>query len=166
MEKTNENLSDLRKPLGRLSGLAFHEQQVYRKPKLLSLCVDGYEKSFPNYVRFDVFNINLPEVKGSSNFTLGHFSDVNWVFIISLILSFIAFVSTFDSICGEKQAGTLRLMLAEAIPRHKILLGKYLGIMLTLGIPLLIGLLVSLIIVITSNVTWIQGNCAIQRHTR
>ena len=38
-EKTNKNLSDLRKPLSRLNDLAFHEQQIFRKPKLLSLCV-------------------------------------------------------------------------------------------------------------------------------
>ncbi len=156
-EKTNKNLSDLSGSLDRLNDLAFFEQQVFRKPKLLSLCVEGYEKSFPNYVKFDIFKIGLPEVRSSVNFTFPHFSDVNWVFIISLILSFIAFVFTFDSISGEKEAGTLRLMLANNIPRYNILLGKYLGAMLTLCIPLLIGLLVSLIIVITSNVSGING---------
>ena len=151
-EKTNKNLADLSRSLGRLNDLAFFEQQIFRKPKLLALCVEGYEKSFPNYVRFDIFTIGLPEVKAPVNFTLPHFSDVNWVFIISLVLSFVALVLTFDSICGEKEAGTLRMMLANKIPRHEVLLGKYCGAMLTLCIPLLVGLLVSLIIVITSNV--------------
>jgi ABC-type transport system involved in multi-copper enzyme maturation permease subunit len=105
-KKTNKNLSDLRKPLSRLNDLAFHEQQIFRKPKALALCAEGYEKSFPNYVKFNIFTIGLPEVKGSVNFTLPYFSDVNWVFIISLILSFVAFVFTFDSNCGEKEAGT------------------------------------------------------------
>lgn len=156
-EKTNKNLADLSKSLGRLNDLAFFEQQIFRKPKLLALCVEGYEKSFPNYVRFDIFSIGLPEVKASVNFTLPHFSDVNWVFIISLVLSFVAFVLTFDSICGEKEAGTLRMMLANKIPRYKVLLGKYCGAMLTLCIPLLAGLIVSLIIVITSNVAGVSG---------
>ncbi|NQT02519.1 MAG: ABC transporter permease subunit [Planctomycetes bacterium] len=156
-EKTNKNLSDLSGSLDRLNDLAFFQQQVFRKPKFLSLCVEGYEKSFPNYVKFDIFTIGLPEVRSSVNFTFPHFSDVNWVFIISLILSFVAFVFTFDSMSGEKEAGTLRLMLANTIPRYNILLGKYLGAMLTLCIPLLIGLLASLIIVITSNVSGING---------
>jgi len=151
-KKTNKNLSDLRKSLSRLNDLAFHEQQIFRKPKALTLCVEGYEKSFPNYVKFNIFNIGLPEVKGSPNFTLPHFSDVNWVFIISLILSFVALVFTFDSVCGEKEAGTLRMVLANTIPRYKVLLGKYFGAMLTLCIPLLVGVLVSLIIVIVSNI--------------
>ena len=156
-EKTNKNLSDLSGRLDRLHKLAFFEQQIFRKPKLLSLCVEGHEKSFPNYVKFDIFKIGLPEVKGSTNFILPHFSDVNWVFIISLVLSFIALVFTFDSICGEKEAGTLRLMLANTIPRHKVLLGKYFGAVLTLCIPLLLGLIVNLIIVIASSITIISG---------
>lgn len=156
-KKTNKNLSDLRKPLSRLNDLAFHEQQIFRKPKALALCAEGYEKSFPNYVKFNIFTIGLPEVKGSVNFTLPYFSDVNWVFIISLILSFVAFVFTFDSICGEKEAGTLRMMLSNSIPRYNVLMGKYLGVMLTLCIPLLIGLLATLIIMMTSNITRITG---------
>ena len=156
-EKTNMNLSALSEHLGRLNDLAFFKQQIFRKPKLLTLCVEGYEKSFPNYVTFNIFTIGLPEVKASVNFTLPHFSDVNWAFIISLILSFVAFVLTFDSICGEKEAGTLRMMLANKIPRYKVLLDKYFGAMLTLCIPLLIGLIISLIIVITSNITGISG---------
>ncbi|MFC1605096.1 ABC transporter permease [Planctomycetota bacterium] len=156
-EETNKNLSVLSGRLDRLHKLAFFKQQIFCKPKLLSLCVEGHEKSFPNYVKFDIFTIGLPEVKGSTNFIFPHFSDINWVFIISLILSFIALVFTFDSICGEKEAGTLRIMLANTIPRHKILLGKYFGAVLTLCIPLLLGLIVNLIIVIASNVTIISS---------
>jgi len=58
---------------------------------------------------------------------------------------------TYDSICGEREAGTLRLMLAGSLPRHKILLGKYFGAVLTLCIPLVMGLLVNLIIVVSSG---------------
>jgi ABC-type transport system involved in multi-copper enzyme maturation permease subunit len=147
----------LSKHLGRLNDLAFFEQQIYRKPKPLSLCVEGYEKSFPNYVKFNIFTIGLPEVKGSSNFTLPHFSDVHWVFIISLTLSFLALVFTFDGICGEKEGGTLRMMLANTIPRHNVLLGKYLGAMITLCMPLFVGLIVSLVIATTSNIIYLSG---------
>jgi len=93
----------------------------------------------------------IPQIKGRGNFDLGRFSDMDLVFIISLILSFIALIFTYDTICGEKEAGTLRLILAASIHRHKILLGKYIGVMLTLGIPLLLGLLISLLIIISSR---------------
>jgi len=156
-EKTNENLAGLSKQSQQLYRLAFYRQSVWREPKPLALCTEGYEKSLPNCFTFDVFSSDLPEIKGRGNFTLSHFSNIDWAFIVSVILSFLALVFTYDSISGEKEAGTLRQMLANTIPRHQVLLGKYLGVVLTIGIPLLIGLLVSLIIVVASNVAVLSG---------
>jgi ABC-type transport system involved in multi-copper enzyme maturation permease subunit len=150
--ETNKNLSDLREECSdALYRAAFYQQEIYRKPKSLTLCAEGFEKSLPNRFRSNAFASDLPQVKGRGNFALPHFSDIDWVFIISTVLSFVALVLTYDSMSGEKEAGTLRLMLANTIPRYKVLLGKYFGAMLTLAIPLIAGLLVSLIIVISSE---------------
>ena len=150
-KNTNENLSGLSEQTKRLCDVALYEQTIYRKPKSLALCTEGFEKYFPNCLRFSVFLMYSPEVRSRANFDLARFSDIDWVFIISLILSFVALIFTYDTICGEKETGTLRLMLAASIHRHKILIGKYIGVMLTLGIPLLLGLLVNLLIVIFSK---------------
>lgn len=150
-KKTNGNLSALREQSSQLYRLAFYQQKVFRKPKPLTFCVEGFEKSLPNRFTFNVFTTELPAIEGRGNFTLPHFSDIDWVFIISLILSFVALAFTYDSICGEKEQGTLCLVLAGTIPRYKVLLGKYLAAMFTLGMPLLVGLLVSLVIVVSSK---------------
>ena len=152
-KETNKNLSDVREHSKHLYELVLYKQAVWRKPNPLTLCAEGFEKSLPDWFSFDPFSIDLPEVKSRSNFLLPHFVDIDWVFITSLILSFVALLLTYDSICGEREAGTLRLMLAGSIPRHKVLLGKYFGTMITLGIPLLLGLLANLIIVTSSNVS-------------
>ena len=151
-KETNKNLSDLRKQASQLYELAFYKQAIWRKPKPLTLCAEGFEKSLPNHFNFNIFDMHFPEVKSRSNFILPRFNDIEWVFIISLVLSFVALLLTYDSICGEREAGTLRLMLAGSIARHKVLMGKYAGAMLTLGIPLLLGLLVNLIIVLLTDV--------------
>jgi ABC-type transport system involved in multi-copper enzyme maturation permease subunit len=156
-EKTNENLEGLSGQSRQLYRLAFYKQSIWRKPKSLALCAEGFEKSLPNRFKFDIFSSDLPELKGQGNFTLSHFSSIDWVFIVSMILSFLALVFTYDSISGEKEDGTLRQMLANTLPRYEVLLGKYLGVILTIGIPLFIGLLISLIIVVTSNVAVISG---------
>lgn len=155
--KTNENLAGLKDQSRQLYRLAFYKQSIWRRPKPLTLCAEGFEKSLPNCFTFDVFSNDLPEIKGRGNFTLSHFSSIDWAFIVSVILSFLAMVFTYDSVSGEKEDGTLRQMLANTIPRHEVLLGKYLGVVLTIGIPLFIGLLVSLIIVVASNVVVISG---------
>ena len=146
---TNRNLSSLREQTNHLYELVTFRQVVWRRPKPLSLCAEGFENTLPDRFSFDPFTWDLPEVRSSSNFLLPHFSDIDWVFTISLIVSFVALLLTYDSICGEKQTGTLRLMLAGSIPRHKVLLGKYLGAMLTIGIPLVSGLMISLIVVVS-----------------
>jgi ABC-type transport system involved in multi-copper enzyme maturation permease subunit len=151
-QRTNENLAGFEQQSDHLYKLAFYDQNVYRKPKLLTLCAGGFEESLPSRFVFDAFSTSLPQLAGQSNFTLPRFTDLDWAYIVSLILSFIAFVFTYDSICGEREKGTLRLMLAGATPRVTFLLGKYLGLMLTLGIPLLLGILVNLIIVVALRV--------------
>ncbi len=148
---SNRSLAALRDRTSRLYRLALHKQDIYRAPKSLTLCVEGFEKSMPNYYRLNAFSKELPQIKGRTNALMFGFFDVDWVFIVSLFLSFGAMVFAHDSLCGEKEAGTLALLLAGSVPRHKILLGKYIAIMLTLGIPLLLGILVNLLIVTRSN---------------
>jgi len=156
-KKTNENLSGFRNQAGQLYKLAFYEQDIWRKPKALTFCVGGYEKSLPNCFGTDVF-LSVWWVKGRHNFLLHHFWDLDWVFIISLPLSFMALFFTYDSICGERDAGTLRLILSRPIPRYKVLVGKYAGAMVTIGLPLSVGLLVSLIIIISSGIVELHTN--------
>ncbi len=157
-KKTNENLSALREESNQLYKVAFYKQGIYRKPQSLGLCAEGFEQSLPNFFKVNAFTAELPDTEGQANFALPHFSHVDWVLIISLILSFTALVLTYNSICGEKEAGTLRLTLANTIPRHKVLLGKYAGTMITLAIPLIIGMLVSLIIIVPSKDVVIGGS--------
>jgi len=48
-------------------------------------------------------------------------------------------------------------MLSGSIPRHRILVGKYLGALVALAIPLLAGLLINLIIVLSSQIVDINS---------
>lgn len=147
----NENLSGFQEQVDHLYNLPFYEQHVYRKPKVLALCAGGSEERLPGHFSFDAFLIGLPSTAGQSNFTLPRFGDLDWAWIISFVLSFAAFVFAYDCVCGEREQGTLRLILAGATPRATVLLAKYVSLMLTLAIPLFLGLLVSLTILIASG---------------
>jgi ABC-type transport system involved in multi-copper enzyme maturation permease subunit len=151
-KETNRNFSTLNECSKRLLNLIAHKHVIWRKPKAISFSVEGFEKSLPDCFTFDIHSIDLPEVGGRTSFLLPNFSDMDWAFIISIFFSFLALVFTYDSICGEKQAGTLRLISASSIARHQTLLGKYFGVMLVLAIPLLLGFLINLIIIISSGI--------------
>ncbi|MBN1257972.1 MAG: ABC transporter permease subunit [Planctomycetes bacterium] len=59
----------------------------------------------------------------------------DFYYVINVMLSLLAILFVFDAICGEKETGTLRLMLSNAVPRHLVLLGKWIGGYLVLFTP-------------------------------
>ena len=65
------------------------------------------------------------------------FSQLDFVFFINIVGSLLAFAFTYDAISGERQQGTLRLMMTNPIPRAIFLLSKFLGSYLSFIISLL-----------------------------
>ena len=76
---------------------------------------------------------------------------VDWGFIIGYVLSLIALLFTFDSISGERERGTLRLTLANSIPRHTVLIGKFLGALISISIPFTLSTLMNLLVISTAS---------------
>jgi ABC-type transport system involved in multi-copper enzyme maturation permease subunit len=73
---------------------------------------------------------------------------IDLTFVIAILLSLAALVFTYDAVCGEKEDGTLKLMLAGGLARWKILLGKVLGGAATLAFPFLTSLGLGLLVVV------------------
>jgi len=61
--------------------------------------------------------------------------------VISMILSLFAILLVFDSFSGEREQGTLGLILSYPVGRIQLLIGKFLGALLTMAVPLTIGFL-------------------------
>lgn len=74
------------------------------------------------------------------------FGKADLLFNISFVVSLAVLIFTFNSISGEKEMGTLRMMISNSIPRSQILLAKIVGNYVTLLMPLIISLLIALII--------------------
>ena len=69
----------------------------------------------------------------SSDINIGEFDNdplpvifplIDFTFIVTILLSLVALLFSYDSICGEKEDGTLKLMLSNRFSRSKIILGK------------------------------------------
>jgi len=87
------------------------------------------------------------------------FPPLDLVFIVTIILSLTAILFSYDAVCGEREKGTLKLMLSNNISKAYILLAKWIGGMVGLLIPFLISLLLG-IIYITLNPTILWGSTA------
>ncbi len=120
---------------------------IYRSPSPLGFIAEGHEKDLPNAFAVDAFELAGPQTLLRRNYTLQRFDALDWVFTVGVILSFAAFAMTYDSVSGERETGTLRLCLSNSLPRATLLFGKYIGTIISLAIPLIIGICMNTLII-------------------
>ena len=101
--------------------------------------------------RFRPLIIGIP-----GNETSGSFDDnplpilfphLDFLFIVTIIMSLLALLFSYDTITSERQRGTLRLVISNSISRTKILFGKFIGGSASLLIPFILSLLVGVLYV-------------------
>ncbi len=88
----------------------------------------------------------------SEDTILAVFRSFDLSFIVQVILSLFAILFTYDSINGERESGTLKLIFSSAIPRARFVLGKLAGTWLGLALPLLLPFLLGALLVVLLRV--------------
>ena len=126
---------------------------VDRTPNPLSIFNVGFDKQLGNEVR--VSHTFVPSLwdagmHGSDNPFMDMFASIDIVFIFEVILSLLSLIFAYDTLAGEYERGTLRLVLTSHVRRGHILLAKYISAMLCLLVPLLMSLLLSVILLTTT----------------
>ncbi|MCY4569620.1 MAG: ABC transporter permease subunit [Candidatus Poribacteria bacterium] len=129
---------------------------LYKQPSPLHFCAEGGETFLPDRVDSSYYTerfwrLRYPDVNINMMNVGPDVSQVDWTFIIGYILSLVALIFTFDAISGEREHGTLRLMLANSIPRRTVLIGKFLGALISTTIPFMLAVLVNLLILSTAS---------------
>lgn len=74
------------------------------------------------------------------------FSRIDLVFVIRIVLSLFALLMAFDSFSGERERGTLPMVMACPVRRLEVAGGKFLGALLTVALPLTVGFLTVLVL--------------------
>ena len=83
------------------------------------------------------------------------FPHLDFLFIVTIIMSLLAILFSYDAITGERQSGMLRLVIANSISRTKILFGKLVGGAASLLIPFILSLLVGVLYInLNPNIQW------------
>jgi len=148
-QKTMENFQTTQEKCSSFSDVIFHTQFALSPPSSLSFLIDNNEEKLPNAITYNYF------VKGSlpyfasfrkrNDFSLSY-SPLDWTFVIAIIVSFFCLLFSYSSFSGEKVTGTLRLTLSNNIARWKLFMCKYTAILYVVFIPILFGMIISLII--------------------
>ncbi len=124
----------------------------FREPAPLSIFCSGIDQTLPS--QFTVDQINGLTLK-TDNFIDDHvsslFGKIDLLFMITYIISLLSIVFTFNSITGEKEEGTLKLILSNSLPRWKLLTAKFMGAFISVSIPLISSILFAVIIILFMN---------------
>ena len=118
------------------------------KPTPLSVFANGLADALPSYLgitRNGVTQGPPALVSASLSYLLGH---LDFLFIVGTVFSLLALLFTFDAVAGEREAGTLRITLANSLPRDVFLWSKLIGGYLVFVIPFLISLLFGLLVLV------------------
>jgi len=93
---------------------------------------------------FAVFSIVIAYAGGAQQGAVGlrslEFTIASLVSLVIYLVPLIALLLGFDAIVGERERGSLDLLLALPITRGEVLLGKYLGLAGALALAMLAGL--------------------------
>ncbi|MCY4570526.1 MAG: ABC transporter permease subunit [Candidatus Poribacteria bacterium] len=118
------------------------------KPTPLSVFANGLADALPSYLGITRNGITQGPpalVSASLSYLLGH---LDFLFIVGTVFSLLALLFTFDAVAGEREAGTLRITLANSLPRDIFLWSKLIGGYLVFVIPFLISLLFGLLVLV------------------
>ena len=134
--------------------LGIRRLNVDRPPNPMSIFNTGLDKRLGNEIWVShefVPSLWDAEIHGSDNSFLNIFASIDIIFIFQVVLSLLALIFAYDALVGEREHGTLRLVLTHPVSRGNILLAKYISAMLCLLVPLLVSLLFAMILIATST---------------
>ena len=104
--------------------------RIYRPPEVLSILVQGKDRALGNMAGINYLNIPdrltgyMSARQGARPKSISGFGSVDFAFLVRVILSLLVIFLTYGAVAEEKQSGTLKLALANALPRSSLLVGK------------------------------------------
>ena len=121
--------------------------KISKAPEPLAILVNGISNNIGQVAKVTIaFDPELIEPRSASNPALTIFEDIDLCYVLQVILSLIAILFAYDSIVGERENNTLKLLMSNSISREKIIVGKTLGGLISLILPLLIPFLLMFIL--------------------
>ena len=127
---------------------ALEVSKLILKPTPLSVFAKGLEDSLPGYLGMTRNGITQgppATFSGPLSELLGH---LDFLFVVSTVFSLLALLFTFDAVAGEREVGTIRITLSNALPRDLFLWSKLIGGYLVFVVPFLVSFLFGLLLLV------------------
>lgn len=121
--------------------------KIILPPEPLSVFAKGLDANVGRLYQLGSLGVEVQPNQQSINRLSSLFSIPDMLFVIKVVLALIAVLFTFDTVCGEKEQGTLKLMLAGRTKRASVVLGKLTGRFLLVFLPFMILFMAASIVV-------------------
>ncbi len=147
-----QRLQDYSAARQEIKGDAFNVR-LFRDPEPLSVLVQGKDRSLGNLAQMTPLDIPARTTGYMGEYLSQHhrfvsgFEAIDFAFVVRVVLSLMVIFLVYNAVAGEKASGTLKLALANSVPRHAIVIGKLLGGMGTVLVSLSAATLTALLIV-------------------
>jgi ABC-type transport system involved in multi-copper enzyme maturation permease subunit len=116
-----------------------------KAPNALSVFTVGLERELSRSVTVSSREPKLGRSKYASPLYI-LFPPPDLLYIVNIVGSLLALLFAFNAISGDHEQGTLRLVMSNAVPRHLVLLVKWLGGYAALMAPFLAAVLLALLL--------------------
>ena len=132
---------------------------THRPPSPMAIFGEGLEDRLGNVLHFSHGSVpTLLSAPQDSNPLMHAFPVFDLATISALLLSLVALFFAYDSVSGERQAGTLSLLFSNPVPRAHLLLGKWLGGLACTGLPVVAGFGVALLVAMSEPAVHFTGD--------
>ena len=118
-------------------------------PRSNSFISNSREDNLPVRFAYDSFKVHNFYVWPGRNPLTDSCQPLDWMFIVSIIISFTVLLLAYDTVSGEKEARTLALSLSNSVSRGLVLFGKYVSVIISTILVLIPGTILSLLIILS-----------------
>lgn len=128
--------------------------EIFRKPQILSTLVQGKDRELGSRIRITYWSLPnqtsgyMGEYASQHQRYVSGFSSVDFAFVVRVVLSLMVIFLAYNSISEEMTQGTLKLALANPLPRGQLLFGKLLGGLFVVLGSLTIATLIAVLVMV------------------
>ena len=125
--------------------------KLFLEPTPLSVFAKGLEESLPSYLGMTRNGVKQGSMSLGEAPLSSALGNLDFLFVVSTVFSLLALLFTFDAVAGEREAGTLRITLSNALPRDLFLWGKLIGGYIVFVVPFLVAFLLGLLLLVSQG---------------
>lgn len=120
--------------------------KAFREPPRMSIFVKGVDSSIGKAAIVTEWpNIVLRDSRFELNPIFAVFGELDMAFIVQIILSLFAVLFSYNAVSGERELGTLKLVMSSSVSRASFLIGKTIGGLLSFLLPFIIPFMLGLL---------------------